>query len=415
MTNRTINPNAKEILYFPAADIILRERNARTHSAKQIQEIANSIEEYGFTNPILIDGNHRVLAGVARLKAAKLLSLEKVPVVILSHLTAAQRQAYILADNKLAEKAGWDFDTLKLEFEDILKLDTNFDLGLTGFDKPEIDFIIHCEPFERDEKLPASIKDIVKEPRVKKGDLWQIHDHRLLCGDSLDETSFQALMGDDRASMVFTDPPYNVPISGHVGNKGNIQHDEFAFASGEMSDTEYLSFLDTSLSLATKYSREGSLHYVCIDWRHVNDLLNVGKDIYHELKNICVWNKQTAGMGSLYRSQHEFVCVFKKDDASHLNNVQLGKHGRYRTNVWDYPGVHATSHRKADLKFHPTVKPMIMISDAIMDCTNPVKLSWIVLVGVDLLFWLLKIAIEMPALSNMNQNTAMLFCSVIKT
>ena len=210
------------------------------------------------------------------------------------------------------------------------------------------------------------------EKRVEFGDLWKLGKHYLYCGDSLQKDSYEILFFDDaKARMCFIDRPDNVPISGHVCNKGKTQHDEFAMASGEMDASEFQNFLKTSLSLATEHSQSGSLHYICMDWRHINDLLNSTQGVYDELKNICVWNKQTAGMGSLYRSQHELICVFKKAGELHINNVELGKHGRYRTNIWNYSGVHATSHRRNDIKLHPTVKPTLMISDAILDCTKP--------------------------------------------
>ena len=361
-----------KISYISPSKIVVPERSARTHSDKQIRQIANSIETYGFTNPILIDQSNKILAGSGRVKAALLLKLNTVPVVMLSHLTSTQRKAYILADNKLAEKAGWDFNILKLEFEDLIEMDTEFDLSLTGFDTPEIDFIVHQDLISQDQDEPPLPEPLNIEKRVESGDLWQLDKHYLYCGDSLQKENYEILFFDDaKAKMCFIDPPYNVPISGHVCNKGKTQHDEFAFASGEMSTSEFQTFLKTSLFLAAEQSQSGSLHYICMDWRHVNDLLNATHDIYDDLKNICVWNKQTAGMGSLYRSQHEFVCVFKKAGDSHTNNVELGKHGRYRTNVWDYSGVHATSHRRNDIKLHPTVKPTLMIADAILDCTKP--------------------------------------------
>ena len=360
-----------KITYISPEKIILNDRSARTHSDKQIQQIAHSIEIYGFTNPILIDQEHKILAGLGRLKAALALKLNTLPVVVLSHLSQSQRKAYILADNKLAEKAGWDYNILKLEFEDLLELNSEFDLSLTGFDTPEIDFIVHHNL--SDNAVEETIADPLQiEERVKFGDVWKLGQHYLLCGDSLKAESFEKLFEDGKkAKMCFIDPPYNVPISGHVCNKGKTKHSEFAFASGEMNASEFQEFLKASLSYAAQYSENGSLHYICMDWRHIYDLLNATNDIYTELKNICVWNKQTAGMGSLYRSQHELVCLFKKGTKPHTNNVELGKHGRYRTNVWDYPGVHATSHRAKDLKLHPTVKPTLMISDAILDCTKP--------------------------------------------
>ena len=346
------------------------QNNARMHDKKQVDQIARSIKAFGFNNPILIDENNTIIAGHARFEAAKTIGIESVPAIILKHLSEKEKKAYILADNKLAEKSKWNKELLKIEFENLIELDLDFDLGLTGFETPELDLILHSpEDSGKAENEKLDLFDM--DARVSQGDLWQLGRHYLFCGDSLKPESFKTLMVDARADMVFTDPPYNVPVDGHVCNKGKIKHKEFAFASGEMTDKEFKEFLKVSLENITKYSVDGSLHYICMDWRHIEALLQVGSNIFDGFKNICVWNKQLGGMGSLYRSQHEFICVFKKGKKSHVNNIELGKHGRYRTNVWDYPGVHVSNHRKSDLRLHPTVKPVSMIADAILDASRP--------------------------------------------
>jgi DNA modification methylase len=210
-------------------------------------------------------------------------------------------------------------------------------------------------------------------PLTKPGDLWLLGDHhRLLCGNALEVTDYRTLMNDARAAMIFTDPPYNVKIDGHVSGLGTIRHREFAMAAGEMSETEFISFLTRGCSLMARYSIDGSIHYICMDWRHMFELLEAGRLAYTELKNVCVWTKDNAGMGSLYRSQHELVFVFKHGRAAHRNNVDLGRHGRYRTNVWRYAGINSFS-RKTDegnlMEIHPTVKPVAMVADAILDCS----------------------------------------------
>jgi DNA modification methylase len=192
----------------------------------------------------------------------------------------------------------------------------------------------------------------------------------LICGDSTIGATYQALLGEDRAQLVFTDPPYNVPISGHVGGLGAIQHREFAMASGEMSSAEFTDFLHTVFGHLAAFSADGSIHFQCMDWRHLGEMLAAGKAAYSELKNICVWAKNNGGMGSLYRSQHELVFVFKSGTAPHINNVELGKYGRYRTNVWSYAGVNSFGEDRSDLHLHPTVKPVAMVADAIRDCSH---------------------------------------------
>jgi DNA modification methylase len=206
----------------------------------------------------------------------------------------------------------------------------------------------------------------------RSGDLWQLGEHRVYCGNALDPVAYAILLEAAKAAMIFADAPYNVAIEGNVSGLGAIHHREFAMASGEMSQAEFTGFLAKALSLHSRHSAEGALHFICIDWRHVAELLAAGREVYSELKNICVWAKDTPGMGSLYRSQHEFIVVFKYGHRPHRNNVQLGQYGRNRTNVWHYPSANSFS-RSGDegnlLAIHPTVKPVALVADAIMDCT----------------------------------------------
>lgn len=341
------------------------KNNPRTHSKKQVEQIAASMKEFGWTNPILIDDEHNIIAGHGRLDAAKLIGLEKVPVIKLSHLSETQKKAYIIADNKLAENAGWDIELLEIEIQDIAELDIDYDLTLTGFETSEIDVLLDTEEENLEE---PKIPEPPTKPVSKPGDLWCLGHHRLLCADATKTKSYSLLMGDDKAQMVFTDPPYNVPINGHVCGKGQKKHKEFQMASGEMSESQFIEFLTTVIKHLKTSSCLGSLHYICMDWRHMRELLDAGQN-YTELKNLCIWNKTNGGMGSLYRSKHELVFVFKHGTKAHINNVELGKNGRYRTNVWDYAGVNTFQNTK-DLEMHPTVKPVAMIKDAIMDCTK---------------------------------------------
>lgn len=353
------------IAYLNIDELKPYKDNARTHSPKQIKQVAKSIEAFGFTNPILVDAHHNVIAGHARIEAAKLTKMQKVPVIRLDYLTEAQKRAYILADNKLAENAGWDMDILKQEMEFLSSLEIDFDLTLTGFELAEIDTLMFHEKVEAEPNIPPLSIFTNSQP----GDLWHLGPHRLLCADARAPSSYKALMAGAQARLIFTDPPYNVPIAGHVCGKGTIKHDEFKMASGEMSSDEFIVFLRSVLENLRSCSIDGSLHYICMDWRHMRELLEAG-EIYEELKNLCVWNKTNGGMGSLYRSKHELVFVYKHGSSPHINNIELGKNGRYRTNVWDYAGANTFQGTK-DLSMHPTVKPIAMIKDVILDCSHP--------------------------------------------
>lgn len=354
--------------------LIPYEKNTKIHKDKQRQQIANSMLQFGFVNPILIDEKNLILAGHGRWLAAKLLGMKEVPVIRLKHLSEAQKRAYRITDNKLTENGQWDYDLLKLELSDLEKLELDFSLDITGFDLVDIDVILdpgltekNSEPDEEANAVPF----IPEEEIVSiTGDIWQLGKHRIICGSALEELTYDKLFEDKRAAAIFADPPYNVRIDGHVCNKGKIKHKEFAVASGEMSKCEFTQFLKTAMSLQSKFSIDGSIHFQCIDWRHMQEMLDAGLSVYSELKNLCVWNKDNGGMGSLYRSKHELVFVFKNGKNPHINNVELGSHGRYRTNVWDYAGVNSFGKEKANLQYHPTVKPMEMVRDAILDVST---------------------------------------------
>jgi DNA modification methylase len=344
--------------------------NARTHSPKQVAQIATGIREFGFNSPILIDRDGEIIAGHGRVEAAKLLGLETVPCVRLEHLSDAQKRAYILADNKLAEKAGWDREILAIELQHLTSLDLDFDVTVTGFEMAEIDLLLGQPATESDpvDRVPS----IDPGPAVTRpGDMWQIGRHRLICGDATDAVTYARLLEGEKAQMVFTDPPYNVKIDGHVCGLGSVTHREFAMASGEMTQPEFTHFLGTVFANLAEYTIDGALHFICMDWRHMTEVLAAGQPVYSELKNLCVWAKTNGGMGSLYRSQHELVFVYKSGRASHINNVELGRHGRYRTNVWTYAGINSFgAQRDAELAMHPTVKPVGLVADAILDCSK---------------------------------------------
>ena len=349
------------------ADLRPDPRNARKHDPKQVARIAESIRRFSFNNPILVDGTGTVIAGHGRLAAAKQLGLAAVPTLCLDHLSEAERRAYRIADNRLAELSSWDKGLLAIEFGELQGLD--FEMELTGFDLGEIDLILDAAdgPAPEDPVPPPASGPSVSRP----GDLWILGEHRLFCGSALEGASYERLMAGERAAMAFTDPPYNVPISGHVSGLGRNKHREFAAASGEMSEEAFTAFLRSAFGLMAENAADGAIHFVCMDWRHMGEVMAAAKGIYSELKNLCVWNKDNGGMGSLYRSKHELVFVYKSGSAPHVNNVQLGKNGRNRTNVWDFPGQN-TFHagRAADLAAHPTVKPTDLVAEAIRDVSR---------------------------------------------
>ena len=347
-------------------------RNARTHSKKQIKQIAASIERFGFTNPVLVSDRGEIIAGHGRVAAARLLGRKTVPTLSLSHLSDAERRAYVLADNKLAMNAGWDKEILAIELQALVDLE--FDIELTGFSLAEVDLAIDEAneasikgPLEPEDAVPA----VTGEPVTRMGDIWHLGRHRLLCGDTRDVTAMDQLMGGERADLVFTDPPYNVAIDGNVCGLGSVKHREFAFASGEMSQGQFTTFLAETLGNIARVMRDGAIAYVCMDWRHMGELLAAGEQCFTELKNLVVWNKTNGGMGAFYRSKHELVFVFKQGTAAHTNSFGLGETGRYRTNVWDYAGISSIGASRSDeLAMHPTVKPVALIADAIRDCSR---------------------------------------------
>lgn len=344
--------------------------NARTHSKHQIRQISNSIEKFGFTNPVLINTTNHIIAGHGRVAAAKLLGMDQVPTILLEGLSEDQIRAYIIADNRLAEKAGWDMAILAIELQHLITLDCDFDVTITGFEIPEIDLILQEAAVDHD---PDDVVDMAETSQAvtRSGDVWQMGKHRLMCGDALNGNSYSVLMKGRHAAAVFTDPPFNDPIDGYVTGFGKVHHREFAMASGEMSETEYIEFLSKTFRNLKRNSEDGSIHFVCLDWRHLPEILAASCREYSEFKNLCVWVKESGGQGSLYRSQHELVLVFKSGKARHRNNIQLGQYGRYRTNVWNYPRVKSPAGDAGERPSapHPTIKPTAMVADAILDCT----------------------------------------------
>jgi DNA modification methylase len=348
-------------------------RNARTHSRKQIRQIAASIERFGFTNPVLIDDEDNIVAGHGRVQAAKLLGMTRIPCLRVGRMSPAEKRAYVLADNKLALNAGWDEELLAVELKELMATDLDFSVDLTGFSIAEVDQLIEgLAPQEQGDPADDKLPELgARPPQCQAGDLWRLGPHRLFCGNALDPNVVGGLMDGEKAEMAFTDPPYNVAIEGNVSGLGKVRHGDFAMASGEMTAAEFVVFLSAVFAILVANSLDGSIHFVCMDWRHMGEILQAGKAYFAELKNLIVWAKDNGGMGAFYRSRHELVFAFKNGTAPHLNSFELGQHGRYRTNVWEYRGVNTRKPGRPDeLALHPTVKPVAMIADAIKDVSH---------------------------------------------
>jgi len=364
------------IVYRPIAELKRTRINPRIHDDKQVGQIASSIETFDFVVPIIIDLEDCVIAGHGRLQAGERLGLTHVPTIRVEHLSEAQITAFMIADNRLTENSRWDDRLIAQQLKDLSEVvELDFNIEVTGFDMGEIDLRIEGLASDSEgaedaaDALPASRTG---SPVTRPGDVWLLGRHLVGCGSALEDAALAALMQNSMAAMVFTDPPYNVAINGHVCGQGAIKHRDFAMASGEMNEAEFSAFLHQALSPLVRYTSDGSLHFVCMDWRHLFELLAAARPLYTELKNLCVWVKDNGGMGSLYRSQHELIAVFKNGHGSHRNNIQLGQFGRNRTNVWRYPGANSFSRQSDEgnlLALHPTVKPVQLVADAIMDCS----------------------------------------------
>ena len=369
MTSRSLS-----VEYLSVASLGLNPKNPRLHSDKQIRQLANSIKTFGFNVPVLVDAHLQVIAGHGRVRACKLLEITEVPTIRLEHLSEQQKRVFLIADNRLAENADWDNRLLGEQLRILSEAELDFTLETTGFEMGEIDLIVEdLLPATSGQDDPADfLPELPSTPVSRLGDLWKLGKHRVLCGNALCPDSYKLLMNDHKANVIFTDSPYNVRIAGHASGNGRISHREFVMASGELSESEFTTFLTDALTLLAEHSLEGSLHYICIDWRHLEELLVGGRAAYSELKNMCVWAKNNAGNGSFYRSQHELVFVFQNGTSSYRNNVQLGRFGRSRSNVWHYPGANSFARATGEgdlLALHPTVKPVALIADAIMDCS----------------------------------------------
>ena len=360
MQDRVVRRQIDELKDYPL--------NPRRHPESQIANLMKSIRKV-WTNPILVDETGTILAGHGRREAARRLGMREVPTITIAGLTDAEKRAIVIADNRMPEQAIWDIEILRTHFESLIEVD--FDVELTGFTTGEVDLLLDRQSTAADPADNLDCDAYDGPPVSLEGDLWLLGRHRLLCGTALSNSSYQALLVDEPAQMVVTDPPWNVRIQGHVGGRGKVRHREFKMASGEMTEAEYVKFLETFINLIVAFSCAGSIHYIFIDWRHLRELLQVAQALYSDLKNLLVWNKNNGGQGAFYRSKHELIPVFKKGSSPHINNFGLGGKGRYRSNVLDYPGVNSLHpSRRGDLELHPTVKPIALVADLIRDCSR---------------------------------------------
>lgn len=362
-----------QVSWLPVAQIRPSARNARKHSDAQVRKIADSLQQFGAINPVIVDADGEIIAGHGRYAAAQLLKLEQLPVIRAGHLTPEQVRAYRLVDNRLAELSSWDDSLLTVELEFLGQCELadviDFAPEITGFESAEIDRLLDRKQSKPAEP-PEEPIDTTRPAVSRHGDVWKLEDHLLVCGDALDETIYRQFPAEQKIQLVCTDPPYNVKIDGHVSGNGKIKHREFSMASGEMSDTEFTSFLNRALGNACGVLADGGCAYVFMDWRHDHELQAAARQIGLTQINLAVWDKGVGGMGSLYRSQHELAFIYRKGDTLHRNNVQLGKFGRNRTNVWHYPSAIMSRQGREALQDHPTPKPVAMIADILRDVTR---------------------------------------------
>jgi DNA modification methylase len=357
------------IEYLPLEEIHPDPRNPRKHETRHIKALAKSIAEFNFNVPVLIDDSGQLVAGHARYEAAKLLGIAEIAAIRLRHLDEPRRRAFMVADNRLHDLSSWNRENLASILLELSELDLDFDIELTGFSVAEIDLMV---PTEQDD--PADEPEVEAGPLITvAGDRWLLGAHQLICASALEQISYRAIMANELADVIVTDPPYNVPMQGHVAGLGKVKHPAFVQCNGEMSVEEFIAFLHAAMELSAAHSRDGSLHFWAMDWRHLLELYSAARPVYDEQINLCVWAKTSAGMGSFYRSQHELYGVWRKGKATHRNNVQLGRFGRSRSNLWTYPGAN-TFGRASDegnlLAVHPTVKPVALIQDILLDCTK---------------------------------------------
>lgn len=357
--------------YLPIDSLIPANRRTRRKEASQAARLDRSLARFGIAQPILVDVDGRIVHGHGVWEAARRAGCERVPVIRITHLSPSEQRLLAIALNRLAETGSWDEAALKLEFSELIELGE--DVVVTGFEPAEVDLLLLDDLDAIQEVGEGEGEGLPELPTTsvsRPGDCWILGRHRLFHGNACDRAAYQQLMLDgEQARIVLTDIPFNVPISGHV--TGDRRHREFAMASGEMSREEFEGFNRDWIQACLPYLRDGGLLATFIDWRSVELVLASGREANLALLNLIVWSKTNGGQGSLWRSQHELLPVFKKGSAPHLNNVELGRWGRWRSNVWIYPGGSSLGSEARDgLALHPTVKPRALLEDALLDVTN---------------------------------------------
>ena len=357
--------------YVPLASLRATFRRTKSHSARQVRKLAASINRSGFNVPVLVDDDLDVVSGHARVDAAKLVGLAQVPVIRVSHLSREELRLFAIFDNKVASEGSIDLDAVRLELNDVVLHAPELELTNSGFEVGEIDALNGLTRTNELDDLDDDPNPAVA-PVTRIGDLWLLGDHQLLCGDATDPTCIARLMDGTSARAVISDAPYNLTIPGVVSGKGRKRHENFAMASGEMSADEFTAFLLRFLEAAKPKVMDGALSLVFMDWRHIAELLAAGTAAGLSHRQLLVWEKSSPAMGGGWRNAHELIAVFKQGEAPHVDNVQLGRFGRNRSNVLHYPGANVlTKGRRRALELHPTVKPVALIADLILDVTEP--------------------------------------------
>jgi DNA modification methylase len=362
--------NQLSITKSDLASIKMPAKTLRHHSPRKLKNLTKNVDRFGILIPVLVDRTGSIIDGVARYQAAKVLGLTHIPVIDCSFLTEDEVRVLRLSLNRLPADANWDKDAVANELRHLVEV--GFDLDFTGFETVEIENLLEIGEPEADvEEITISPVPAVTVSKV--GDVWGLGSggaqHRVACGDFRDHGLCEVLFDEAQASAAFTDPPYNVKIQGHVS--GTAKHKEFAHASGEMTPAQFEAFLLKGCEVLFRHLKTNSVAFVCMDWRHIQNLLNASGAAGFELLNIAVWTKTNPGMGSFYRSAHELVAVFRRQGDTHRNNIELGRHGRSRSNVWSYRGVNVFGAERHLLNSHPTPKPSALVADAIRDVTVP--------------------------------------------
>jgi DNA modification methylase len=364
--------NGMEIERVPIAQLKPYDKSLRVHNRKKRQKLVALLRRFGQAYPILIDEKSQIIDGHAVVDAMKELGFDEIAAIVVENRTPAEIRALRLAVNRIVEDVEWDQEALRTEFRELLEL--GFDLDLTGFEAVEIDMTLdidHQTAAVVEEVTAEEVEPATTAAVVAIGDVWRLGHHLIACGNSQDAALVSQLIGARKAAVVFTDPPYNVKIGGNVSGLGKTVHREFAMASGEMSGEAFTAFLAGFIKALIPILADGAILFACMDWRHLRELLDAGEQNQLVLKNLVVWAKSNAGMGSFYRSQHELVCVFKYGDAPHQNHFELGQHGRSRSNVWNYKGVNSFGKDRMELLgAHPTVKPVALVADALRDVSR---------------------------------------------